>query len=475
MNLYDVDENGCLTDYHGNDTILHIPDGVKAISKNVFAMNQNIRKVFCPNTLLSIADGAFERCYSLEVVQLNPMLESIGEGSFFECCNLKKIYIPASVTFIDMWAFNSCTELERIDVSPNNLFYSSVDGILFNKTATKLLVFPNKNRKRYIIHEDVLEISPEAFFRCISLESITINQNIHTLYCEQFEGCKMLFEINVHPDNPHYKSIHGALFTKSMETLVYLPAMNATRISIPNCIHSISCEYSPVYKLSDRISFEMKSRFTLLNEEILIDLDQKSIVAIGRLPKNEFLLNHNDYSWSIGLFQYNSHIERVSFPDNMTVIPPWCFDSCIQLHSLNFSNSIIEIADNAFRDCYQISELCFPNNLCRIGDNAFIKCRKIQKVILPNSVKSIGEYSFFGCDELEEVIISSQMKTIPRLAFAFCPKLKSITIPDTVMYIDETAFYRSNCIKFKCTSNSYANNFAYEHNIEVIYSNFALE
>ena len=54
--------------------------------------------------------------------------------------------IPDSVTNISGSAFIGCNKLERINVSENNDTYSSVDGILYNKEKTEMLIVPEGNK-----------------------------------------------------------------------------------------------------------------------------------------------------------------------------------------------------------------------------------------------------------------------------------------------------------------------------------------
>jgi hypothetical protein len=55
---------------------------------------------------------------------------------------LTSVTIPDSVTSIGENAFSSSTSLNAITVDTNNLAYSSVDGVFFNKTQTTLIQYP---------------------------------------------------------------------------------------------------------------------------------------------------------------------------------------------------------------------------------------------------------------------------------------------------------------------------------------------
>ena len=58
------------------------------------------------------------------------------------CTSLTSVTIPSSVTSIGDGAFADCTSLTAITVDALNPVYSSVDGVLFNKSQTTLVQYP---------------------------------------------------------------------------------------------------------------------------------------------------------------------------------------------------------------------------------------------------------------------------------------------------------------------------------------------
>ena len=73
-------------------------------------------------------------------------VEIIEKYAFQNCMSLTSVTIPDSVTNISGSAFIGCNKLERINVSENNDTYSSVDGILYNKEKTEMLIVPEGNK-----------------------------------------------------------------------------------------------------------------------------------------------------------------------------------------------------------------------------------------------------------------------------------------------------------------------------------------
>jgi hypothetical protein len=73
---------------------------------------------------------------------------SIGDGAFFRISNLNEVHIQANITYIGSPNFSDCPAI-LVDVA--NTFYSSVDGVLFDKGQTTLRKFPQGKGGSYIV------------------------------------------------------------------------------------------------------------------------------------------------------------------------------------------------------------------------------------------------------------------------------------------------------------------------------------
>ena len=126
----------------------------------------------------TIADGALFTWNSdtdcLENVTLPNGLKRIGDVAFYGRTGLKEINIPDSVEQIGDYAFAGCTSLTAINVSPNNKYYSSVNGVLFNKDKTELIFCPKQNTDFYTVPATVKTIKSYAF-ECSGVEKVVIN------------------------------------------------------------------------------------------------------------------------------------------------------------------------------------------------------------------------------------------------------------------------------------------------------------
>ena len=62
-----------------------------------------------------------------------------------------------------------------------NSVYSSVDGVLFNKSQTTLIQYPGGKAGSYTIPNSVTSIGDYAFSGCTSLTSVTIPNSVTSI------------------------------------------------------------------------------------------------------------------------------------------------------------------------------------------------------------------------------------------------------------------------------------------------------
>lgn len=89
------------------------------------------------------------------------------------------VTIPDGVINIGNYVFAGCNSLQSINVSEGNSNYLSCGGVLFDKSKSVLIKYPEgKKDTSYIIPDGVTSIGDFAFMYCISLKSITIPENV---------------------------------------------------------------------------------------------------------------------------------------------------------------------------------------------------------------------------------------------------------------------------------------------------------
>jgi hypothetical protein len=139
-----------------------------------------ITHVLIEGGVTSIGSSAFGDCRSLFDVQIGSDVKKIGNGAFRLCTELSSIYIPKNVEQIGLTLF-SYSGIKSIEVDPANPFYSSENGILFNKAKTKIECFPQEfGGDDYTVPSYVTSIGNYGFFPTFLL-SIVIPGNVTSI------------------------------------------------------------------------------------------------------------------------------------------------------------------------------------------------------------------------------------------------------------------------------------------------------
>jgi hypothetical protein len=127
-------------------------------------------------------------------------LTSIGDRAFAYSEGLRTITIGNRVTSIGADAFGECKNLAAMTVKEDNPVFSSLDGVLFDKSQTTLLKWPHGKADHYTIPGSVRNIGDEAFARCGSLVSITIGSSVTNIGYHAFSSCTALTSLSI-PDS----------------------------------------------------------------------------------------------------------------------------------------------------------------------------------------------------------------------------------------------------------------------------------
>ena len=115
---------------------------------------------------------------------------------FLSGSQVTSVNIPASVT--SFWdAFGGLTGLTSISIGSASATYSSIDGALFNKTATTLLLYPFGKQGSYTIPTNVTSIGELAFANCTGLTSVNIPNSVTSIEDYAFFECTGLISVNI--------------------------------------------------------------------------------------------------------------------------------------------------------------------------------------------------------------------------------------------------------------------------------------
>jgi hypothetical protein len=292
----------------GSLTNISIDNAVINIESNAFAECWYLMNITIPSNVVNVDGSAFDFCISLTEINVdtqNPNYSSTDgvlynknqstlirypPGSFngfydapnsvtnmldyaFADCSLTNIAIPDSVTSVDAQAFDDCFELEAITVDAENPFYSSVNGVLLNKSQSALVRCPPGETGNYTIPGSVTNIESGAFYECEYLNNVVIGSGVTEIGTNAFNFCGMTNVII--PDN-----------VQAIDDSAFISCYNLTGVEIGNGVTNIGnsafngCGSLTSVKLGENVNTIGEYAFSFCNDLTNIIIG-KNVTALG--------------------------------------------------------------------------------------------------------------------------------------------------------------------------------------------------
>lgn len=388
-------------------------NSLRIIEGSCFFSCNSIQEFDLPNSLDSIGSRAFSSCSGITSFAIPTSVSTIADEAFMGCANLISITIPESVTSLGSSLFVRCFDLESINVDPNNQYYSSENGILFNKDKTTLMEYPSALTGTYVVPEYVRRIEDGAFCNRFDIVAIYLPDSLLFIGESAFAGCEQLEEISI----PKLVEVIG------LNAFTNIDSLNAINVDIENQFYS-----------SDGGVLYNKTKSCLI-----------------QFPGG--LANHVNVPESVNIIAENAfhscqYITSITLPDNLSYIDSRAFGNCQSLVSVDFGNGLDSIRDYAFSSCKSLSSITLPNSLKSIGQGAFSSCGGLINVEFGNELEVIGLYAFMPDTLINQIIIPNSVKTIKFGAFLGCTNAKYIRIGSGVELLESQVFSQCTSIEY---------------------------
>ena len=118
-----------------------------------------------PNYFKSQIPPWFDFQHMITDVVIEEGITALDKWNFIGA-NIKSIQIPSSVKTIAEDTIVDCGMLRKIDVSPNNKYYASYSGVLYNKARTEVIWCPRGYAGSLTLAPSTQSIKPYAFHGC---------------------------------------------------------------------------------------------------------------------------------------------------------------------------------------------------------------------------------------------------------------------------------------------------------------------
>lgn len=464
-----------------------IPVGITTIGASAFKDSENLTKVIIPGYVTLIEQEAFYSCGDLAEIEFTGRSTDgdleIGTKAFYSCSTLTEVTLPPNLKTLRKFAFGgnsklvtvttNCdrptlefetyafhtdntsytgyvetlnlgpnmavvdingvfgsSKLVSVNVDPANDFYTSIDGVLFDKAVLNLVYFPTGIVGEYTIPDSVTTIGTRVFQRK-EISKIVIGKNITQIGDQAFHGCKNLTSVTFE---------EGGDQPLVLGREVFYQCSALTEVTLPERLTTIGDG-------------------TFQNCSLLIRIHiPKNVTTIEEVTEREYVSGAGGYQDVVRtrVFEYCNSLEEITVdPENKYY---GSYDGI--LYKKNDEGALTELmvcpinkagvadiagtvellASKAFYNNKRVTEITFSQGLTsndlKFGVNVFYYCQALAKVTLPEGLKTIGTGAFYYCNSLEEVFIPKTVTLIETYAFGSCANLKTVTFEDGYIYGD---------------------------------------
>jgi hypothetical protein len=364
----------------------------------------------------------------------------IAFGAFFDS-GLTSVTIPYGVSSIGLAPFAGSDSLTAIMVDAQNAYFSSVNGVLFNRSQSTLVEYPRGLGGGYVIPSSVTSVADNAFEGCVRLTSVTIPANVTSIGDAAFQACDTLANVII----PSSVSNLGEeeFWGCSSLTSISIPAsvtnigdsafyycISLPIITIPGTVRSIG---------DDAFEFCYSLTNTIINRGV-------TSIGNGSFYECNGLANVGipDSVTNIGYGAFSgTALTSITIPGSVTSVGPEAFAGCTSMTNAILSNGVTLISDGMFESCFTLTNVTIPGSVTTIGSYGFVDCTNLSGVVMPDSVTKIQQAAFAGCTALTNLVIPDNVTNIGTNAFAYCAGLVSITIGNDVTSMGDYVF--SHC------------------------------
>lgn len=386
-----------ISQYTGTGSAVTIPDTsgglrVTTVGSDAFYQDYTVTSITIGTNVAAIAQNAVFQCTTLASVTLPASVTNIAAGPFIDCLSLTAISFSASNQYYlstNQILFNRSqtsliefpggvggsytiaaavtnvgeafigNTLTAIAVNSTNPFYSSTNGVLFNKNHSALLEYPGAAMGNYSVPTNVIIIGSAAFEYSTGLTGVTIGTNVTGIQSFAFYDCSALTNISVNPTNFFYSSTNGVLFDKKQTDLIQYPCAAAGSYVIPATVTNLeNGSFGDAFGLT---SVVIPNSVTSIGSQTFYSCENLGSVSLG------------DGVTSIGqqAFYYCTSLTDVAIPNSVTNIATLAFYYCPGLVSVTFGASLKYLGREAFGDCQNLTNACFAGPEPTDGGSVF--------------------------------------------------------------------------------------------------------
>lgn len=452
-------------------TNITIPNKVTTIGSHAFAYCEALEEIQLPKSLKTIGNYAFSNCLALKEITLRGNDLDVGKYVFPNCDNLTTITLEAGVISVDYRTVNFCNNLEEILVSDDNTAYSDIDGVLFTKDKSELVLYPRaKVASEYTIPSGVTVIGTYAFSKCSNLVYVEIPSGVSTIEYFAFQDCTALERISI-PLSMSSISLSAFDRCESLKD-VYYDGTEKQWYSFPKAgnecltnaeIHFKECDHSETETVIEATEQEAHIEKTvctgcdkLMDSATIACTDTNKDLCCD-ICSDTVTCKHPETVSKTKPNADKTHTTTYKCADCSEIVAPPVTETCVGYLNDSVCDVCGEYRTDALASGFCGAEGDGTNLTWTLQSDGVLTLSgegtmddgspwrtqrdKIKHIVIEDGVTSIGASAFYNCTNAESATFGNDIQIIGEGAFENCGLFGIIVLPESLTRIGHGAFF----------------------------------
>ena len=407
-----------------------LPASVRTIGDAAFNAIERLSHVGLNEGLVSIGSSAFRTTGITEIV-IPDSVTTVGSSAFSECSALTSAHIGRGVEAGQLSdAFTSSRQLSGFTVAPDNASYEAVDGVLYSKDHTSLVVYPagKGSGTTYTVLDETTRIESGAF-NSAPLKGVVLPSSLRSIGDWAFSG----------------SYLESLVLPKAFETFgecAFSGMPSLARVDLGGTKTIGEQAFLASHALQE-VDFRADlGRLTTISAYAFAETGLVSAV----LPDSVTSLGD-------GAFTRSTDLKEVHLGSGLTELGARVFTGTTALASLSVdpSNPVLSLDGSVlYQQGNDGSHLVYAAlaaplpaysvrpGTAQIDEAAFKGHATLREVVVPEGVKAIGAQAFAGIHELTDVALPDSLEEVSD-AFAGT-QVETIEFGARIRTIEEAAF-----------------------------------
>lgn len=275
----------------------------------------------------------------------------------------------------------------------DNPYYSSIDGVLYNKAGDILYDFPKGKSGIYTVPSQTKAMNYGILLGCDKLTGLYLSDSfwVPEHYQFPFGGSQI-------------KTLHiGKNLSGEFET-------NGAAAQLPNLETITVDEANTTWWVDNGVLYGVTHEWDYWGD-YLQPIESSLVLYPKKKTNTSFSVPEGVRYIDTRAMAANSYLKTISLPSTLGSIGYYAFENCSNLQAVNNLPPLIR--DKAFSGCSKLSSINLSPRVILLDDHAFENCTSLKTIVLGGSLAydEIRDGIFYGCHSIENIYVLSNNLT----------------------------------------------------------------